>query len=93
MQNTKKTCAGCFRVLADATRMGIIKHLQEGGAQNVSALTKLLRVSQPTVSHHLHRLADAGYVTRTRLGKQIRYEFRKDYPCRGCGVFSAPIRS
>ena len=93
MQKIKqKTCVGCFQTLADETRIHIIKFLKEKGAKNVSTLTKLLHLSQPTVSHHLRVLAEKGFLERNRQGKEVFYSFRKDYPCHGCGVFSAPIK-
>ncbi len=92
MENKQKTCAGCFHVLSDKTRMRIIQLLKTGGEKNVGSLTKPLGVSQPTVSHHLHLLESAGYLARRKQGKEALYSFRKDYPCRGCGVFNAPIR-
>ncbi|OGZ43713.1 MAG: hypothetical protein A2719_01325 [Candidatus Ryanbacteria bacterium RIFCSPHIGHO2_01_FULL_45_22] len=92
-QQNHKTCAGCFQTLADETRMRIIKFLKEHGARNVGAITQLLRVSQPTVSHHLRVLSQKGFLARDQKGKKVFYSFRKDYPCRGCGVFNAPIRS
>lgn len=92
-QEKHKTCSGCFRTLADETRMCIIQFLKESGAKNVGAITKLLHVSQPTVSHHLKLLSEAGFLAHERQGKEVFYSFRKDYPCRGCGVFGAPIRT
>lgn len=93
IRQIQKTCAGCFQTLADTTRMHIIKFLKENGAKNVGSLTDMLHVSQPTVSHHLKLLSQAGFLVHERQGKEVFYSFRKDYPCRGCGVFSAPIRT
>lgn len=93
-QEKQKTCSGCFRTLADETRVRIIQFLkEEGGTKNVGAITKLLHVSQPTVSHHLKLLLQAGFLAHERQGKEVFYSFRKDYPCRSCGVFQAPIRT
>ncbi|TSC80162.1 MAG: ArsR family transcriptional regulator [Parcubacteria group bacterium Gr01-1014_29] len=93
MTNKNKTCAGCFRTLSDATRVRIIQFLKTGGEKNVNAITKPLGVSQPTVSHHLRLLTDAGFLLRRKQGKEALYSFRDDYPCNGCGVFHAPIRT
>jgi ArsR family transcriptional regulator, arsenate/arsenite/antimonite-responsive transcriptional repressor len=92
MNTHKKTCAGCFRTLADETRIRIITLLREEGKTNVSAITKFLRLSQPTISHHLRILSDAGILSRERQGKEVLYAFRADYPCSGCGIFGAPIK-
>jgi ArsR family transcriptional regulator, arsenate/arsenite/antimonite-responsive transcriptional repressor len=90
---SKKTCVSCFRTLADETRMCIIKTLKEEGEKNVSEITQVLRLSQPTISHHLHLLTKAGFLERVQSGKNVFYSFRKDYPCHGCGVFTAPIKT
>ena len=89
----QKTCVGCFQTLADETRMCIIKSLKDHGAKNVGSLTRMLRVSQPTVSHHLRVLSEKGFLAREREGKEVFYSFRKDYPCHGCGILTALIRT
>ena len=90
--NNKKSCIGCFRILADDTRVRIVKILQEGEGKNVNAITKTLDRSQPTVSHHLKVLSNAGFVRHERKGKEVVYTFNADYSCKGCGVFTVPIK-
>lgn len=92
MNTNKKTCVGCFRILSDDTRMRIIAVLQKGEGQNVNTITRLIHRSQPTISHHLKVLSQAGLVEHTRKGKEIVYRFNPTYSCKGCGVFSAAIR-
>ena len=79
-------------MLADDTRVRVIKVLQEGNGRNVNAITKTLERSQPTVSHHLKVLSDAGLVEHERKGKEVIYRFNPNYSCKGCGVFTAPIK-
>lgn len=59
--------------LADPTRMGILREL--AGAPEVCAcdFTSCCTVSQPTVSHHLKVLRDAGAVTSERRGNWVFY--------------------
>jgi len=59
--------------LADPTRMGILRQL--AGAPEVCAcdFTDCCNVSQPTVSHHLKVLRDAGAVLSERRGSWVFY--------------------
>lgn len=59
--------------LADPTRMEILREL--AGAPEVCAcdFTSCCTVSQPTVSHHLKVLRDAGAVTSERRGNWVFY--------------------
>lgn len=87
----EKDCTGCFRALSDSTRLRILKQVQEKPL-NVADLTIATKVTQPTVSYHLKMLEDLGLVTKVKKGREVVYTFNGDYPCKGCGVFSAPIR-
>lgn len=86
-----KRCADCFQILSDETRLHILKNLQERSA-NVSEITRKIGLTQPTVSYHLRLLDDLGLIEKKRCGRETYYSFNKEYPCKGCGVFSAPIR-
>ncbi|HJP88357.1 MAG TPA: metalloregulator ArsR/SmtB family transcription factor [Candidatus Limnocylindrales bacterium] len=59
--------------LADPTRMEIVREL--AGSPEVCAcdFTSCCDVSQPTVSHHLRVLRDAGIVTSERRGNWVWY--------------------
>jgi ArsR family transcriptional regulator len=59
--------------LADPTRMEILREL--AGSVEVCAcdFTSCCNVSQPTVSHHLKVLRDAGAVTSERRGNWVFY--------------------
>jgi ArsR family transcriptional regulator len=59
--------------LADPTRMEIVREL--AGSPEVCAcdFTSCCDVSQPTVSHHLRVLRDAGVVTSERRGNWVWY--------------------
>ena len=61
-----------FRVLSDKTRLQILTILS-GGEKNVSAICKVLRLPQPTVSHHLSLLRMNNVVDHRRNGKQVIY--------------------
>lgn len=62
--------AGLFKALADPTRLqllALIKNSDDGEAC-VCDLIDPVGLSQPTVSHHLKILTEAGLVTREKRG-------------------------
>ena len=67
--------AGQFAALADPVRLRLLSLLAtaQEGALCACDLVKPLERSQPTVSHHLKVLAEAGLVTGTREGRNIWY--------------------
>ena len=84
-------CTSCFSILADRTRIRILRALKQEEA-NVMKITEIAGVTQPTVSHHLKLLEEGGLVAKEKRGREIYYRFNESYPCKGCGVFSAPIQ-
>jgi ArsR family transcriptional regulator len=62
------------KVLADPVRVQILDLLREADGEVCQCeLQPLFSVSQPTLSHHLSKLADAGAVTVERRGKWAYY--------------------
>jgi ArsR family transcriptional regulator len=63
-----------FKALGDATRLGIFRLIAAQDAELcVCDITDRFDVSQPTISHHLRVLRDAGLVTVTRRGVWAYY--------------------
>src|SRR5262245_49987829 len=67
--------AGALRVLADPARLRLLSiiHAQPGGEASVCHLTEPLGLSQPTVSHHLKVLTQAGLLERDQRGRWAYY--------------------
>lgn len=65
-------CAGVLRVLADVTRLRVVRLLMDR-PRRVGELNKKLRVEQSLLSHHLRVMRDAGLVTAERDGKAVLY--------------------
>jgi ArsR family transcriptional regulator len=67
--------AALLRVLADPGRLRILSliHSQPTHEACVCHLTDSLELSQPTVSHHLRVLFEAGLVERERRGNWVYY--------------------
>ncbi|GAB3087797.1 ArsR/SmtB family transcription factor [Corynebacterium aquatimens] len=68
--------AQLFKVLADPTRLRLLSQLAEDGCGpiSVSELAAQSGLSQPTVSHHLKKLTDAGLTSKTRQGKTVTHQ-------------------
>lgn len=64
-----------LKALADPARLRLVSMIaaHEGGEACVCDLTAPLGLSQPTVSHHLKVLHDAGLVTRDKRGVWAYY--------------------
>ena len=67
--------AGILKALADPVRLRLVSLIQahEDGEACVCDLTEPISLSQPTVSHHLKVLRDAGLVTREKRGVWAYY--------------------
>jgi ArsR family transcriptional regulator, arsenate/arsenite/antimonite-responsive transcriptional repressor len=67
--------AAAFRVIADPTRLRLISLLASSpdGEACVCDLVEPLDLSQPTVSHHLKLLYEAGLIGRTKRGLWVYY--------------------
>ena len=64
-----------LKALADPTRLRLISIVaaSEGQEACVCDLTEPVGLSQPTVSHHLKILMDAGFLTRSKRGTWAYY--------------------
>lgn len=67
--------AAAFRVIADPTRLRLISLLAShpGGEACVCDLVEPLGLSQPTISHHLKLLFEAGLLGRDKRGLWVYY--------------------
>ncbi|TAM67806.1 MAG: transcriptional regulator [Microbacteriaceae bacterium] len=71
-----ESMAVAFKALSDPTRLRLISIVSasEGQEACVCDLTDPIGLSQPTVSHHLKILMDAGYLTRSKRGTWAYYK-------------------
>lgn len=70
-------CANRLKVLADSTRLEVMRHLLES-PQHVGDLQRRLNIEQSLLSHHLRTLRDAGLVISERDGKAVLYRVSPD---------------
>ena len=70
--------ATIFKALGDPTRVAIVNRLAAAEAVCVGDLTAAFDLSQPTVSHHLRILREAGLVESERSGTWAYYRLVPD---------------
>jgi ArsR family transcriptional regulator, arsenate/arsenite/antimonite-responsive transcriptional repressor len=74
-----ESTAELFKALADPARVRIVNALATSDAPVcVCNLVEPLRLSQPTVSHHLKKLLDAGLVDREQRGRWAYFSLRRE---------------
>jgi ArsR family transcriptional regulator len=69
------TLARMFKALGDPTRVRLLSLIaaKPGGEACICDLTDPVKLSQPTVSHHMKQLVEAGLVTREKRGRWAFY--------------------
>lgn len=85
----KNKCRPCYREVSEESRAKILSFLEKRGPAPVTKMVELLRLRQPTVSYHLHRLETAGILKSKKKGRQVIYQI--DLKCgrrsdQGCGL-------
>ena len=72
--------AQALRVIADPARLRLVSLVaaSEGGESCVCDLTDRLDLGQPTVSHHLKVLTDAGILRREKRGRWVYYRIEPE---------------
>jgi ArsR family transcriptional regulator len=80
-------CAGCFAGLSCQARIEIINLLQGKGEMSVMEIAKHFKLKQPTITHHLQYLKEAGVLASKKKGRKVYY-FITDKCKKGeCGIF------
>ncbi|MBR4309302.1 MAG: winged helix-turn-helix transcriptional regulator [Oscillospiraceae bacterium] len=91
----EKTIAGFFKALGDENRIKILRMISREECC-ASELLEELEISQPTLSHHMRILCDAGIVKARKNGKWIRYSLDNDKLAEQSNVladFLKPVQS
>ncbi|MBI2919192.1 MAG: winged helix-turn-helix transcriptional regulator [Chloroflexi bacterium] len=75
-----RALARVFKALADPTRVQIVSLLLSVGDSGlcVCHIVANFRLGQPTISHHLKVLKDAGLLTAWKSGLWVHYAVRRD---------------
>lgn len=72
MDFSERKTALIFKALGDENRIRILKLLRSG-ERCACKLLEELNISQPTLSHHMKILCDAGIVNGRKEGKWMHY--------------------
>ena len=74
-EDDAKSLAASFKALSDPVRLRLLSLIAsfEGGEACVCDLTGPFDVSQPTISHHLKVLREAGLIDSERRGTWVYY--------------------
>ena len=71
--------AELFKALADPARVRLVNMLAQSGDEVCMCdLIDPVGLSQPTVSHHMKKLVDAGLVEREQRGKWAFFSLKRD---------------
>lgn len=85
--------ATVLKALAEPTRLRLVSLIagHDGAEACVCELTEPVRLTQPTVSHHLKILVDAGLLERLQRGKWAYYRLVPAALTALAGVFAAGV--
>src|ERR671933_2736790 len=72
-EKARDELAARFKALADPTRVAIVNRLAAADEVCVCDLNTAFELSQPTISHHLRILREAGLVEASRRGTWAYY--------------------
>lgn len=84
--------AAMLKVVADPTRLRLLHFVARAGG-DVCACdpVEALGVSQPTVSHHLKVLSEAGLLDREKRGRWVHYTLRPDVLAQITDALALPV--
>ena len=76
MSDNKKMAA-MFKAFADENRIQILELLRDG-ERCACRLLEEMKITQPTLSHHMKVLCDSGIVVGRKEGKWMHYSISED---------------
>jgi ArsR family transcriptional regulator, arsenate/arsenite/antimonite-responsive transcriptional repressor len=85
--------AQVFKALGDPVRLRLVSLIgaRDGGEACVCDLTSAFDLSQPTISHHLKVLREAGLIDSERRGTWVYYRLVPATLERMAGLLSVPV--
>jgi ArsR family transcriptional regulator len=82
-----ESTAALFKALGDPARVRIVNLLaSSGGSVCACEFEPALGLSQPTVSHHLKKLTDAGLLEREQRGKWAYFSINSEAAAKLAGL-------
>jgi len=78
----EELCPDCFKVVGERSRYRLVCMLgKKENGMTVSELTELLKLRQPTVTHHLNTLRSVDAVESVAKGRERIYKLNRDAHC------------
>lgn len=79
MTLTFKQIERISKALGDMNRLKILNYLSDkGGCGECSDLGSVVDLAQPSISHHIKILSDAGLIDSEKEGRNLKYTLNKD---------------
>ena len=72
VKTEEENIAKIAKALSDKTRIKILKEIAAKGSISCGDAEKVVGLSQPTVSHHIKILTDAGLLNTEKDGRHLR---------------------
>lgn len=80
-----------FALLADPTRLRILRVLHEGGGSTVGEIAAAAGTTAANASQHLGRLLAGGVAARTRDGQAVRYRITDETVGQLCQIVCGSV--
>lgn len=77
-----------FKAICDLNRHKILHLVKKHGEMNASDIVKSIRLSQPTISHHLKILVEAEVLESRKDGKETYYKINEKFINNCCHGFA-----
>jgi ArsR family transcriptional regulator, arsenate/arsenite/antimonite-responsive transcriptional repressor len=82
--------ADLLKALGDPTRLTMMAALRKAAAPVcICDFTAALNLSQPTISHHMAKLREAGLVEAEKRGIWVYYRLHPNLPANAAGILDA----
>lgn len=82
-----------FKAGNDEHRQRILSLVTKYKCINANQILSHLKISQPTLSHHLKILREANFITSEKRGKEIFFSLNKKNISECCGDFLREVKS
>jgi DNA-binding transcriptional ArsR family regulator len=87
MMKLSSSCASCFAGLSCSARIEIINLLEKKKEMAVNEIAKHFKLTQPTITHHLQYLKEAGVLASKKKGRKVYYFIDSKCQNKECNLF------
>lgn len=73
-EQTIKSIEKISKALGDRHRLNILQHItKKGGCAQCAEIHEIIDLAQPSISHHVKILTEAGLIEAEKEGRQFKY--------------------